>query len=222
MTKKNYILLGPPGSGKSTQAQFFVDQFQKARIEMGAELRKIASHDSDLGREVKETMDVRHELVSDEIIQEVLRLAFAGVPDDQGIILDGAPRRETQIEEVLSAFREHGREVERVIYIDLPKEVSIDRISRRFSCSQCGKKFVVGTDIENSETPCTVCGGKLVQRDDDTEEGIERRYQIFHDETRPVIEYFAKRGRLLWVRGEQTPEKIFQTILEGIGKNEIS
>lgn len=218
MDKRNYILLGPPGSGKSTQAGFFKERLQLAHLDMGAELRAVASEDSDFGREVAHIIYEKKELVSDEIVERALRMALEKADPEKGIILDGAPRRESQIEEVIAVLKEFGREIDEVIFIDLPKEASIDRISRRFSCSQCGEKFILGLHPEDHAEPCYKCGGKLTQRKDDTPEGVETRWRIFHEETNPVIEYFSKQGKLLHVDGRLPAEGIFQAIIKEIGE----
>lgn len=216
MDIKNYILLGPPGSGKSTQADFFKARLQLTHIDVGGELRLIASEDSPLGREVSQTIYVKKELASDEIVKQALGRALAKADPKQGIVLDGAPRRESQIGEVIEILAEYGRTIDWVVFIDLPKDASIDRISRRFSCEQCGEKFVLGIHPEDHADPCFKCGGTLTQRKDDTPVGVETRWRIFHEDTEPVIRHFEKEGKLLHVDGTLPAEDIFQQIEQGI------
>lgn len=212
MERKNYILLGPPGSGKSTQADFFKSRLQVTHIDVGGELRLIASEDSPLGRDVYQTIYVKKELASDEIVKQALGRALAKADPQQGIVLDGAPRRESQISEVTEILLEYGRTIDGVVFIDLPQEISIDRISRRFNCEQCGEKFIRGIHPEDHADPCFKCGGKLVQRKDDTPAGVENRWRIFHEDTEPVIRHFDALGTLVRVDGTRPAEEIFQQI----------
>lgn len=216
MERKNYILLGPPGSGKSTQADFFKAKLQLTHIDVGSELRMIAGEDSPLGREVYQTIYVRKELTSDAVVKQALSRALAKADPKRGIVLDGAPRRESQIEEVIDILAEYGRTIDQVVFIDLPKDASIDRISRRFSCEQCGEKFVLGIHPEDHADPCFKCGGALTQRRDDTPAGVETRWRIFHEDTEPVIRHFEQEGKLLHVDGTLPAEAIFQQIETGI------
>ena len=217
MDMKNYILLGPPGSGKSTQADFFKSRLQLTHIDVGGELRLIASEDSPLGREVYQTIYVAKELTSDEVVKQALGRALAKADPSKGIVLDGAPRRESQIDEVTAILGEYGRIIDSVVFIDLPKEVSIDRISRRFNCERCGEKFVRGMHPEDHAEPCFKCGGRLAQRKDDTPAGVENRWRIFHEDTEPVIRHFSEMGKLIRVDGTLPAEEIFQQIEAGIG-----
>lgn len=216
MDMKNYILLGPPGSGKSTQADFFKERLEVTHIDVGGELRAIAGEASPLGKEVYQTIYVKKELASDEIVKQALGRALAKADPTKGIVLDGAPRRESQIGEVTDILAEYGRSIDGVIFIDLPKEVSIDRISRRFNCEQCGEKFIRGMHPEDHAEPCFKCGGKLVQRKDDTPSGVENRWRIFHEDTEPVIRHFEGQGKLLRVDGTKPAGEIFEQIERGM------
>lgn len=213
MSSGNYILLGPPGSGKSTQAELLKKHFGLVHIDIGSELRAAAEEDTPLGHEINDTIHRRHSLVSDAVMMKVFEDVIKRVPASQGILLDGAPRRASQIDEVLDTLRSFGRSLHKVIFINLSEDQSIERISKRYLCFGCHRPYILGKDTFVPETPCAVCGGKIGQRKDDTVEGVRKRHQIFHMETLPVIEYFKKNNLLQSVDGNQSPDKIFQTLI---------
>lgn len=215
---KNLILLGPQGSGKSTQAKLLVQRFGMIHVEVGSALRRVAQGDSELAKTVHEIVNIRKELVSNEIVMKVLRKIIGGVDAGQGLVLDGTPRKETQIKEVESVLAEYGRNMDKVIFIDLPKEVSVERIASRFACAQCGKTYILNeTERADHDSRCLECGGHLEQRKDDTPEGVRKRLEVFAAETLPVIEYYRAQGRLLQVDGTKAPEEIFADIAKGLG-----
>jgi adenylate kinase len=109
-----------------------------------------------------------------------------------------------------------GRELNMVIFIDVPEEVSVERISKRFSCQSCKRTYILGKNLISADTPCRYCGGKISQREDDTEEGVRKRHQVFHEETLPVVTFFEKTGKLLRVDGNQETYKVFKYILEHV------
>lgn len=214
--RDTYILLGSAGSGKSTQAELLKSSLHLSHIDIGAELRAVAAHDTELGRQVHEIINVRHEFVPDEVVFAVLEDAIRSVPETVGLLLDGIPRRESQIEKVLELFRETGRSLNKVIFIDVPEAVSVERISKRYACEGCKRTYILGKNLIDSEKPCRYCGGKIAQRVDDTEEGVRKRHQIFHQQTFPVVKYFEGTGQLLHVNGDQETYKVFKYILEHV------
>jgi adenylate kinase len=187
-----------------------------AHIDIGAELRAVASHDTDLGRQVNDFINVKHEFAPDSVVFSVLVDAVRSVPETVGLLIDGIPRRESQIEKVLHVLKESGRTLNKVIFIDVPEVVSVDRISKRYACEGCKRPYILGKNLIESSKPCRYCGGRISQRADDTEEGVRKRHQIFHQETLPVVKFFESTGQLLPVEGNQETYKVFKYILEHI------
>lgn len=220
MFTQNFSLLGPPGSGKSTQAELLKKKFDLVHIDIGSELRAVAEQDTEIGHTVDEIIHHRGELVPDDIMREVFRQALARVPRDKGIILDGAPRYVSQIDALFGILEACGRTIGKVIFIDIPLEESIARISKRYLCFGCRRPFILGKDITANDVVCSHCGGKIGQRKDDTSEGVHKRFTVFQSETFPVIEYFRGKGLLLQVDGRQDPEMIFQDISKRINMRE--
>lgn len=209
-----YIILGSAGSGKSTQAELLKSSLHLAHIDIGAELRAVATQDTLLGQKVDECINVRHELASDDLVFSVLEDAVASVPETVGLLIDGIPRRASQIHQVLSLLEKTGRTLNTVIFLDVPAEVSVERISKRYICSGCKRSYILGKNLISSDRPCRYCGREITQRPDDTVEGVKKRHEVFHQETLPVVHYFESRGKLLRVEGNQETYKVFKFILE--------
>jgi len=214
----NIIILGPQGSGKGTQALFISEKLNAIHIDLGKTLRRLAKEDSPLGKELYEMVHVKKELVSDDVIEKVLAEEFKKIPMEKGIILDGAPRRIDQIEDVEQAFADSGRRIDRIIFINIPEEESIERVSKRYSCPKCHKHFALGENLESPSDLCPDCSSPVEQRKDDTEEGILKRLAIFKEQTIPVIEYFRKRNVLIEVDGTKSKMEILNEILEKLKK----
>lgn len=210
--QNNLILLGPPGSGKSTQAKRLKEAFGLEHIEMGSEMRAVSEEDTSLGRAVNEAINHQHELTSDDIMEAVLVNALKRVSLNQGVLVDGAPRRISQIEVVRRALKNFGRAIGKVIFINILEEEAIKRISKRYFCFDCRRPYILGQDILNAEEECKVCGGKIGQRKDDTQEGVRKRYQVFSSETLPVIEHFEKERILIRIDGQKSVDEIFEDI----------
>lgn len=214
----NIIILGPQGSGKGTQALFLSKQLNAIHIDLGKTLRKLAKEESPLGRELHEIVHIKKELVSDDVIEKVLAEEFKRIPLEKGIILDGAPRRIDQVEDVEKAFEISGRKIDKIIFLNVPEEESIDRVSKRYSCPKCHKHFALGENLENPSDLCPDCNSLVEQRRDDTKEGILKRLSIFRDQTIPVVEYFRKENVLIEVDGTKSKTEVLDEILEKLKK----
>jgi len=212
--KDTYILIGSAGSGKSTQAELLKSSLHLVHIDIGSELRAVASQKTSLGVQVNDIINVKHDFVPDEVVFAVLVNAIESVPETVGLLIDGIPRRESQIEKVLEVLRESGRSLNKVIFIDVPETISVERISKRYACEVCKRTHILGKNLIDNEKPCRYCGGHISQRADDTEEGVRKRHHIFQEETLPVINYFEGTGQLLRINGDQETYKVFQNILK--------
>ena len=214
----NLIILGPQGSGKGTQAEKLSQKFDLEHIDMGKFLREVALLDTPLGKEIHEIINIKKELVSDKILQEVIHLKIMGLPCEQGIVFDGVPRNINQLEYFETVLKEAGRKIDKTVLINLSKKESLERISKRRICEKCKKVFIFGKDIQSMEEKCNSCGGKIIQRIDDSEEGVKKRLKIFKEETMPIVEYYKKQEKLIEINGDQGIEEVFEDILYELRK----
>jgi len=208
------ILLGPPGSGKSTQADLLVREMNAVHVDVGLALRKTSEMETPLGKKIADIMNHRMGLVPDDIVEEVLSGALASVLPEKLVIIDGAPRRMTQVGIVDAVLGTFERRVDFVIYVALSEEESVQRISCRWMCPHCNRSFISGVDFQKGEERCPVCGTALTRRKDDTEEGVRKRFQVFATDTLPVVEHYRKEGTLLEVDGVKDSLNIFEEIRE--------
>lgn len=209
----NFVVLGPQGSGKGTQAEKLAQKFNLEHIDMGKFLREVAVLDTSLGKEINEIINIRKELVSDKILKKVLHVKLADLPREKGIVFDGVPRNLQQSEYFENALLEFGRQIDKVFVINLSEEESVKRISIRRVCKRCKSIYILGKDIKNEKDKCPKCQGKIILRPDDSKEGVIKRLKIFEKETLPVIEFFRSKGLVAEINGDQTQEKVFKEIL---------
>lgn len=216
----NIIILGPQGSGKGTQAELIAKKYRLEHVDMGRALRGVSKQGTELGRSIYQILNVTHSLVPDDILQKVLRMEIQSLPREQGIILDGAPRKLEQALFLEEVFQALGRKVDKVFFVNIPEAVTVERISKRWVCQKCGAILIMGKDVKSPEDKCPICGGEIKQRTDDTEEGVKQRLQIFRAETMPVIEFYKEKGKLVEIDGNQPVEKVFADITKNIPAND--
>jgi adenylate kinase len=206
VSELNLILLGPPGAGKGTQAERLVEDFPVAYIATGDILRQAVRDGTELGRKAKQYMDAG-ELVPDDVIIGVILEAISAPEARDGFLLDGFPRTIAQAEALDRALDEHGRRLTAVLYIDVPDDEIVRRLSGR-RISKSGRVYHVEFDPPKHEGRCDVDGSALVQRDDDKPETIRKRLAVYHEQTEPLISYYEDRGLLRRFDGTRSPTEV--------------
>jgi adenylate kinase len=205
-----FILMGPQGAGKGTQAQKLAEKFSLPIVATGDMLREVAKTDSALGRQVKEFQETGN-LVSDDILAAVVRERTSRDDCKQGYILDGFPRTSPQTELLEKIAAEQGHRIT-VIKIKIPHEFLYKRLAGRRTCSRCGHIYNIYYQPSLREGVCDLCGGELFTRSDDKEEAIRRRLKDYTEKTKPLVKYYAQTGRMKEVSGLGTPEEVFEAI----------
>jgi adenylate kinase len=204
------VLLGKQGAGKGTQAARMSERYAIEHVSTGDLFRAAAAAGTAAGREAEQYMN-RGDLVPDELTLRIVEERFAedGLVD-QGFVLDGFPRTLPQaekLEEVLD-----GHPLDLVINLDVPTEIVLDRIAGRRVCEDCGTTYHVNAPPKDNWT-CDVCGRRVVQREDDTEDAVMRRLELYEEETVPIIDFYRKLGKLVVVDGTGDGDDVFARLV---------
>ena len=209
------ILLGPPGAGKGTQAEFIVDQFKIPHISTGDIFRKNIKEGTELGVRAKTFMD-KGELVPDSLVVEIVEARLKEVDCKEGFLLDGFPRTEFQAEELDKVLENMNEALTAVVNIKVNPELLVSRAVGRRICKSCGATYHVKNNPPAMEGVCDKCGGELYQRSDDIEETVANRINIYVNETSPLIHYYEVRGKLVNINGEQDIKVVSSDIVDAL------
>lgn len=211
----HYILVGLPGAGKGTQAANLINTYQIPHVSTGDMFRAALKNETPLGLEAKRYMD-RGELVPDEVTIGIVRERLQEDDCKKGFLLDGFPRTIPQAEALDSILQSLGLQLDGVISIEVPEADLLKRLSGRRVCKGCGATFHVIFNPPAKEGVCDVCGGFLIQRDDDKEETVKNRLDVNRDKTQVLKEYYAKAGLLKEVDGTGEFEDVFNRVCQVI------
>ena len=194
---KNLILIAAPGAGKGTLSKDLLDKYPYVHISTGDLLREQVAKGDELGKKISEMLK-SGTLVPNEIVYEALEQKLSDPACDNGYILDGFPRNLEQAREYDKILKKSKRDLGVVLVLDIPKEDLIERITGRFSCKDCGEIHnIYSKELKpKKEGICNKCGGELTQRSDDNLEAFEKRYQTYLDSTKPLIDFYKKKGVL--------------------------
>jgi adenylate kinase len=203
----NLILFGPPGAGKGTQAERLRKDFDLPYIATGDMLRENVKEKTELGKQAKEYMDAG-DLVPDDLIVAMAAARLRQDDAQDGFILDGFPRTIEQAEALDRQLSELGRRVTAALLIDVPDEEVIRRLSGRRMCVKAGHSYHVEFDPPKREGVCDQDGSRLVQREDDKPEVIENRLRVYHEKTKPLVDYYDERGLLRRIDGTRDPADV--------------
>lgn len=207
----NLILFGPPGAGKGTQAERLRQDFQLPYIATGEMLRENVKEETELGRKAKEYMDAG-DLVPDELIVAMARDRLSEDDADDGFLLDGFPRTLPQADALGEMLEGLGRRITAVLLIDVPDEEVVRRLSGRRVCVKAGHNYHVELDPPKRDGVCDQDGSRLIQRDDDQPDVIERRLSVYHDKTQPLVDYYDERGLMRRIDGTRPPSDVHDHI----------
>lgn len=194
----NLILLGAPGAGKGTQAEVICSKLSIPAISTGNMIRAALKSGSELGKKVQSFMDAG-ELVPDDVVIDIIRERLAEPDCAGGFVLDGFPRTIAQAE----ALDKMGVKIDRVIDIEVSDDRIVSRMSGRRVCEKCGASYHLLYKKPKQEGDCDVCAGTLVQRKDDHPDTVAQRLRVYHEQTEPLKEYYAKQNKLRIVEGQE-------------------
>jgi adenylate kinase len=210
------IFLGPPGSGKGTQAKMISEQLAIPQISTGDMLRAAVKEGTPMGLKAKALMD-KGALVPDDVVVGIVRERLAKEDCGRGFILDGFPRTVAQADALQDTLQDLGKSLDRVISLEVDGEAVVERIAGRRTCRECGKMYHIKFDPPRTEGRCDACGGELFLRDDDREETIRKRLEVYQAQTAPLIDYYRSKGLLAEVDGMQGIGEVQKHILSALG-----
>jgi len=195
------VIIGPQGSGKGTQAELISKRFSIPHIDTGSLLREHAAKKTEFGKIIEKPM-MKGEFVPPEVVDKIIKLRLEEPDAKKGFIIDGYPRQLEQAE-----FLDDVAEIDAVLVIEVPDDISVKRIAGRMTCKKCSAVFT------SEAKKCSECGGELFQRKDDTEDIVRKRLEKYHEETEPLIEYYTPRDIVNIIDGTGTVEEVFKLVM---------
>ncbi len=211
------IMLGAPGAGKGTQAKKIAAKYNIPHISTGDIFRANIKNDTELGKKAKTYMD-QGLLVPDELVVDLVVDRVNQEDCKNGYVLDGFPRTIPQAEALDKALSELGQKVDYAVDVDVPDENIVHRMSGRRACVGCGATYHLEYAPAKAEGICDVCGKELILRDDDKPETVQKRLNVYHEQTQPLIDYYTKAGILKTVDGTVDINDVFQAITQILGE----
>ena len=210
------VMLGAPGAGKGTQAKMIAAKYQIPHISTGDIFRANIKNGTELGKKAKSYMD-QGLLVPDELTIDLVIDRLAQDDCRNGYILDGFPRTIPQAEALDAALAKLGEKMDYAIDVDVPDENIVSRMSGRRACTGCGATYHIVYNPSKKGECCEVCGEKLILRDDDKPETVQKRLNVYHEQTQPLIDYYTKQSILRTVDGTQDMNDVFAEIVKILG-----
>ena len=210
-------MLGAPGAGKGTQAKMIAEKYGVPHISTGDIFRANIKEGTELGMEAKKYMD-QGQLVPDELTVRILLDRVAKDDCKNGYVLDGFPRTIPQAECLTEALNKLGSKIDYAIDVDVPDDNIVKRMGGRRACVKCGATYHVVFAAPKTEGVCDTCGDKLVLRDDDKPETVQKRLNVYHEQTQPLIDYYTAQGVLKTVDGTRDLNEVFQEIVDILGE----
>lgn len=207
------ILLGPPGSGKGTQAMRISKALGVPHISTGDLFRENISKNTELGKKARVYTDAG-KLVPDELVLEMLFDRVARPDCAKGYLLDGFPRTIPQAEALDKQLSKNDKLV--VLNLEVSDELIVKRIEGRLSCKQCGTIYNRYFSPSTVEGKCDKCSGELCQRSDDNEKVVKERLRVYHEQTEPLVDYYSKKKVLISVNGENSPDVVFKDLMKSL------
>jgi len=210
------VFLGAPGAGKGTQAAVVAQKMNYVHVASGDLFRQALEKETELGKKAKSYME-KGALVPDEITIAMVLERISAPDCEKGIILDGFPRNLQQAEALDKALGKQSKSIDKVVYIKVPREELIKRLSGRWICRNCQTPYHEIDSPPRVKGKCDKCGGELYQRADDKRETVEKRLEVYFEQTSPLINYYTSTGKLAEVQGVGGIEEIGQRISAALG-----
>jgi adenylate kinase len=215
--KRYIVLLGPPGAGKGTQAQVIAQTLNLAHISSGEIFRENLKNQTELGKLARTYMD-RGVLVPDDVTIAMIEARLRKADCDEGALLDGFPRTPVQAKALDQLLEKTNDRISCVPYINVPEETLIERLSGRWTCPVCGYVYHEKNNPPANPGVCDKDQGVLQQREDDKAETVQKRIDVYWQQTSPLIDYYRKMGLLVEVDGKRSIDEVSQQLLEEINK----
>jgi len=208
------LFIGPSGSGKDTQAEQLIDNFNFHRVSTGDLMRDISEGDKEIQKLIRKSMD--EGFLADNFVFGLLQIYLFNT-ESENLVLSGAVRRDTQIDLLDFALMKSNKKLDKVVYFELSDDQAIERMSNRYECPVCNTNYNLKFNPPKIERKCDKEGATLVRREDDNPESIKKRLEDFHKDNNEIIEAYEKRGILIKIDASRSIEEIYSELLQKLG-----